>query len=218
MVFSRYMGLLDSIRWVLGLRRKPRDVDELELDADDVEVLDEADADPGESSSSSVSGSFDFDRDIGRYFTAEFRIETATHDPVRRRQLFEEYDVQDQEHWQQIQAAFESWLKTPAAKAKYRTADDLMQARMCTTQTMTLADLGIARVNLEPIRGVTIEQWAKVEAAIEGGEPLRPLIAELRIDPETWAKVAAAWHQRMIDDVSGRIATEYMLHFRVRAP
>lgn len=214
MVFSRSMGLLDSIRSVLGLRRKPRDIDEYEVELDEVEII-EDDSEQSEPFGSFDSGSFDFERDIARYFTAEFRIETATHDPVRRSELFIEYDVEDLEHWHRIQAEFQRWLETPMAKAKYRTDDDLMRARMSTTQTMTLADLGIVAVNLQPIGGVTLEQWAKVEAAVEAGAPLRPLIAKLRIDLDTWTKIASAWHQRMIDDVSGRVATEYMLHFGV---
>lgn len=216
MVFSLCMGLLDSIRSALGLRQKPRDADAVDIELDEVEFVDDEDEAAASSTDSSLdSGVFDFERDISRYFTAEFRIETAIHDPERRSALFEEYDIESIEHWHEIQAAFERWLETPQAKAKYRSADDLMHARMCTTQTMTLSDLGIVAVDLRPIDGVTIEQWAKVEAAVEAGAPLRPLIAELRIDPDKWAKIAAQWHQRMIDDVSGRIATEYMLHFNV---
>jgi hypothetical protein len=285
MELSRGMGLFDSIRSVLGLRRKPSeavdldqldpldveiDVDELvplssrdQLDPldplamedlDDIEVLeadepdqldleqldgdggiDFLDVDPdvdfldvepdasgthvGQNLSGSFdtttydSGSFDFEHDIGRYFTAEFRIETATHDPIRRTNLLAEYEVQNFEHWQRIQAAFERWLETPAAKAKYRTMGDLMQARMSTTQTMTLADLGLDRVRLDPIGGVSLEQWAKVEGAVQGGGKLRRLIAELGIDLKTWNQIAAAWHERMEADTSGRIGTEYMLHF-----
>ncbi len=218
MVFSWCMGLLDSIRSALGLRKRPREGDEYDLELDDVEIVDD---DPSASASCNLglqtfdSGSFDWERDIARYVTAEFRIETATHDPARINQLFIEYDVEDLEHWRRIQAEFERWLQTPAAKAKYRNGDDLMRARMSTTQTMTLAELGIVPVNLQPIGGVTLEQWAKVEAGVESGAPLRPLIADLRLDVDTWSKIASAWHQRMIDDVSGRIATEYMLHFRV---
>ena len=206
MVSSWCMGLLASIRSVFGLRRNSEFDDvELEVDDDDIELLD--DTPPFE------SGTFDFEHDISRYFTAEFRIETATHDPERRSSLFAEYDVEDLEHWHRIQAEFQRWLESPGAKAKYRSPDDLMMARMSTTQTMTLADLGIVRVNLAPIEGVTLEQWAKVEAAVENGAQLRPLIVQLRIDPESWTKIAASWHKRMSEDVSGRIATEYLLHF-----
>jgi hypothetical protein len=210
------MGLFDSLRSVFGLGRKSRESDE---SLDQLDQRDQGagqrgagDGDSNGEPTSFDSGSFDFERDIARYFTAEFRIETATHDPARRERLFAEYDVQNLEHWQRIQGAFERWLETPAAKAKYRTPGDLMQARMTTTQTMTLADLGIARVNLEPIDGVTLELWAKAEAALDGGADFDALIDELGVDADSWAKIAAAWHERMVDDASGRIATEYSLH------
>jgi hypothetical protein len=210
------MGLFDSLRSVFGLGRKSRESDE---SLDQLDQRDQGagqrgagDGDSNGEPTSFDSGSFDFERDIARYFTAEFRIETATHDPVRRSSLFAEYHVESLEHWQQIQAAFEAWLETPAAKAKYRTPNDLMQARMTTTQTMTLADLGIERVKLDPIDGVTLEQWAKAEAALEAGAELAGLIGELGISAEKWAKITAAWHDRMRDDASGRIATEYSLH------
>jgi hypothetical protein len=202
------MGLFDSIRSVFGRGQKSRESDEQLEQADDPGLHTSGDFD----TTAFDSGSFDFERDIARYFTAEFRIETATHDPARRMSLFAEYEVENLEHWQRIQAAFERWLETPAAKAKYRTPNDLMQARMTTTQTMTLAELGIERVKLEPIGGVTLERWAKAEAALEAGAEFDTLIAELGVDAESWAKIAAAWHERMVDDASGRIATEYSLH------
>jgi hypothetical protein len=227
------MGLFDSIRSALGLGQKQPESDE-QLDVDvnglgsDIEIdivdLGESDEAGGQhlvgniDTTSFDAGSFDFERDIARYFTAEFRIETATHDPVRRERLFAEYDVQNLEHWHRIQGAFERWLETPAAKAKYRTPGDLMQARMTTTQTMTLAELGIERVKLDPINGVTIELWAKAEAALDGGADFDSLIAELGVDATSWAKIAAAWHERMVDDASGRIATEYSMHVGNAAP
>lgn len=207
------MGLFDSIRSALGLGHKRSESDE-QLDVDGGVDDDDATLNlSGDFDTTSFdAGGFDFERDIARYFTAEFRIETATHDPARRERLFAEYDVKNLEHWQRIQAAFERWLETPAAKAKYRTPGDLMQARMTTTQTMTLADLGIERVKLDPIDGVTLEVWAKAEAALDGGADFDTLIAELGVDAASWAEIAAAWHERMVDDASGRIATEYSLH------
>lgn len=125
------MGLLDTILSTLGLRKQGTpSADAPDDDERDLELEAQDDA-----------GSFDFEADIARYFTAEFRIETAWSNPERRAELFAAYEIRDAKHWRQIQATFGRWLETPAAKAKYATPDELMQARMTMTQTMTLDDL-----------------------------------------------------------------------------
>lgn len=89
-------------------------------------------------------GSFDFAHDIARFFTAEFRIEQAWASRERRDQLLFEYQVRDAAHWYQIKATFERWLQSPEGKAKYPSEASLTQARMTTTQTVTLDELELA--------------------------------------------------------------------------
>ena len=113
-----------------------------EDEGEDGPLVDEGERDP-ELEAQDDSGTFDFDRDIARYFTAEFRVEQAWSSEERRTNLFEEYGVRDTKHWYQIKATFERWLESPEAKAKYPTKRDLLQARMTTTQTMTLDDLNL---------------------------------------------------------------------------
>lgn len=151
------MGLLDSILSALGLRRREPDLSD-DPQAGEADELASEERDP-ELEAQDDPGSFDFEGDIARYFTAEFRIETAWDNHERRELLFEEYRIRDAKHWYQIKATFERWLETPAAKAKYRTPGDLMQARMTTTQTMTLDEL-----QLEPV------SEREAEAALEPGE------------------------------------------------
>ena len=197
------MGLLDSILSAIGLRRKsapkPAIEDEDERDLE-LEKIDDA-------------GSFDFSADIARYFTAEFRIETAWDAHARRDALFREYGVEGVKHWYQIKATFERWLETPEAKAKFKTPDDLLQARMTTTQTMSLDDLDLERVakgvQLEPFEGVSLERWAKAEAALEGGAERQAILDSLELDDQAWTRASAEWHARMKNDPSGQIANEY---------
>jgi hypothetical protein len=89
-------------------------------------------------------GCFDFARDIARFFTAEFRIEQAWANRKRREQLFAEYEIRDGAHWYQIKATFERWLESAEGKSKYSSAAALMQARMTTTQTVTIDELELA--------------------------------------------------------------------------
>ena len=87
------------------------------------------------------AGSFDFAHDIARYFTAEFRIEQAWGNRERRDQLLAEYDLRDGAHWHQVKATFKRWLASPEGKQKYPNEDALVQARMTTTQTVTVDEL-----------------------------------------------------------------------------
>ena len=85
--------------------------------------------------------SFDFERDIARYFTAEFRLEQAWANTERREQLLSEYQLRDGAHWYQVKATFERWLSSPVGRSKYPSESALMQARMTTTQTVTVDEL-----------------------------------------------------------------------------
>jgi hypothetical protein len=145
------MGLFERIFSALGLRKQdpndeidetagadPPKRDEPERNAPAVSEDVERDA---ELEAQDDSGSFDFARDIARFFTAEFRIEQAWNHRERREQLFGEYEIRSGAHWYQIKATFERWLESPEGKAKYPNESSLTQARMTTTQTVTVDEL-----------------------------------------------------------------------------
>jgi hypothetical protein len=213
------MGLLDSILSALGLRRRQPAGSDAPQDGEGGEELVSEERDP-ELEAQDDAGSFDFEGDIARYFTAEFRIETAWDNHERREVLFEEYQVRGTKHWYQIKATFERWLETPAAKSMYRTPGDLMQARMTTTQTMTLDDLDLEsnrkaegeEVALDPVEGVSLERWARAEAALAGGAKLADILDGLELDEDAWAKASEVWNERMERDASAKIASEYSKH------
>ncbi len=145
------MGFFQRLLSALGLRK--RDPLDVELDGGDG-ASDQAGAsssttepeqhdverDP-ELEAQDDNASFDFAHDIARYFTAEFRIEQAWQNGERREQLFAEYELRDGAHWYQVKATFERWLESPEGKAKYPNESALMQARMTTTQTVTVDEL-----------------------------------------------------------------------------
>lgn len=204
------MGLFDSILSVFGLRKKS---------ADDEAGADDEDRDP-ELEAVDDCGSFDFEADIARYFTAEFRVDMAWANHDRRAALFEEYAIRDAKHWYQIKATFERWLETPEAKAKYATPNDLMLARMTTTQTMSLDDLALDTEDevkqggpeLDAVDGVSLEAWAKAEAAIAGGADPDEVAKELGVGSAGWTEISAEWNARMSRDASAKIAGEYSKH------
>jgi hypothetical protein len=143
------MGLFDRIFSALGLRKQGSEHDEIEHDEPDAGA---ASAEPAAEPDDGIErdleleaqddcACFDFEGDIARFFTAEFRVEQAWNNPPRRGQLFAEYEIRDGAHWYQVKATFKRWLASPEGKALYADDDALMQARMTTTQTVTVDEL-----------------------------------------------------------------------------
>jgi hypothetical protein len=224
------MGLLDTILSALGLRKQESSNDFTPptasadagfADADD----DDDDDDDGEGRDFDLEAqddraSFDFDNDIDRYFAAQFRVEQNWDDEDRRAALFGEYGIRNTQHWYQVKATFERWSESPAARAKYATPGDLMQAQMDATQAVAMQEMGFGNQHaalaedLAPVEGVTLEQWAKAQAKVASGADVAPLIAEIGIDKPTWDRVSAEWNTRMSRDTSMTITMEYTKHFQ----
>jgi hypothetical protein len=142
------MGLFARILSALGLR-KHEPIDETNDETNDERQIDRPTVDAPvidferdlELEAQDDCGCFDFERDIARFFTAEFRVEQAWNNRERREQLFGEYEIRDGAHWFQIKATFERWLESPEGKAKYPNQAAISQARMTTTQTVTVDEL-----------------------------------------------------------------------------
>ncbi len=153
------MGLFQRLLSALGLRKQdPEHDDDPPVDhdgaadesrdgasasatmKDEVPSPDDVVRDP-ELEAQDDAATFDFERDIARYFTAEFRLEQGWFNRERREQLFAEYEIRDGAHWYQIKATFERWLESPVGKAKYPSEAALIQARMTTTQTVSVDEL-----------------------------------------------------------------------------
>lgn len=62
---------------------------------------------------------------------------------------------------------------------------------------------------LDPVEGVTLEQWAQMQAALAGGGNIDQLIAQARMDRPKWDRVSAEWMQRMSTDTTFTITTAY---------
>jgi hypothetical protein len=230
------MGILDTILIALGLKKpdpepsfdappaarpgsqpaadEPDDDDEQEDEDDDGEGRDYA------LEARDDRASFDFDNDVERYFEAQFRIEQAWEDEPKRASLFEQFGIRNVQHWYQVKATFERWSESPAARRKYATPGDLTQVQMNCTQKVAMEVMGFGNqqaalgADLEPVEGVSLEQWAKAQAKIASGADYAPLVAEIGIDKATWDRVSAEWNARMSRDTSFTITMEYSKHFQ----
>jgi hypothetical protein len=225
------MGLLDTILSALGLRKEapvdsfdgPPPARAAQPDADSHSSDD--DDDDGEGRDYALEArddraGFDFDNAIERYFEAQFRIEQAWEDEDKRASLFAQHGIRNVQHWYQVKATFERWSESPAARAKYPTPGDLMQAQMNVTQKVAMEVMNIGNqhqalaADLEPVEGVALEQWAKAQAQIASGGDANAIVAGLGIDKARWDRVSEEWNARMSRDTSFTITMEYSKHFQ----
>ncbi len=164
------------------------------------------------------SANFDFDDELEEFFVAQFKIEHAWEDQAKRAQLFAEHGIRDEPHYHQVVATFERWMSKPATLAKYGSVGDIMQVKMNATQKVAQQVImggGVEAMagELEPVEGVTLQQWAKAQAGLAGGGDLQGFLTELGIDQAKWDRVSAEWNARMSRDTTATIATEYSKHF-----
>jgi hypothetical protein len=62
---------------------------------------------------------------------------------------------------------------------------------------------------LEPVEGLSMEAWARVQAGVAGGGDLALLLAQAGIDRAKWDRVSAEWLARMTADTTFTIAAVY---------
>lgn len=228
------MGLLDTILSFLGLRKEaPADSNDApppargsQPDADSHDNDDDGDDDDdGEGRDYDLEArddraSFDFDNAIEVYWEAAMRIEQGWEDEDKRAELFAKHQIRNVQHWYQVKATYERWTESAAARAKYPTPGDLIQAQMNATQKVAMDILNLGNqhqalaADLEPVEGVSLEQWAKAQAQIASGGNADQIVAGLGIDKAKWDRVSEEWNARMSRDTSATIAMEYSKHFQ----
>ena len=71
--------------------------------------------------------------------------------------------------------------------------------------------------NLEPVEGVSLEQWAGVNAKLTSGTSTEDAIKSIGIDMPKWDRVNNEWLSRMKNDTSFTIATKYAAAFNTTA-
>jgi hypothetical protein len=126
--------------------------------------------------------------------------------------LIRVYGFRDGGHWE----AFRNWgVATWAARMRQNPADlefrqsGIARERIMREKAGAMTGQGAGGGGLDPVEGVTLDQWAHVQAALAGGGDLDQLIARARMDRPKWDRVSAVWMQRMTTDTSGAIATAY---------
>jgi hypothetical protein len=126
--------------------------------------------------------------------------------------LIRGYGFRDGGHWE----AFRSWgITSWAASVRQNPTDvasrmsGIARERIMREKAGAMAGRGAGGGGLDPAEGVTLEQWAHVQAALASGGNIDQLIAQARMDRPKWDRVSAVWMHRMTTDTSGAIATAY---------
>jgi hypothetical protein len=160
--------------------------------------------------------SFDLRGDLAGYYVGEMRIEQAWEDEDQRAQLFDEYGIQSVQHYYQVKATVERFIQSPEAQAKYGDLGDIMHVKMKATQDYLMGGMqaqmapgGKLAGEVEPVEGITLEQWALQQARAAGGASVGDICKALGCDQAKWDRVSAEWNARMARDTTATIAMAY---------
>src|SRR5438552_357662 len=70
---------------------------------------------------------------------------------------------------------------------------------------------------LDPVEGITLEQWASANADLVSGLTSDEVVKNLGIDAPKWDRVNNEWLTRMKNDTSFTISTKYAAAFNANA-
>lgn len=162
------------------------------------------------------SAGFDLLNDLPGWYVAEFRIEQAWEDEAQRAQLFAEYNVRNVQHYRQVKATVDRFIQSPEAQAKYGDVNDIMHVKMKATQDYMMAGMnaqmapgGKLAGEVEPVEGISLEQWAEQQVKVASGGTVDDICKSLGIDKAKWDRVSAEWNARMSRDTTATIAMAY---------
>jgi hypothetical protein len=157
---------------------------------------------------------FDLENDLAGYYVAEFRIEQAWEDVATRRDLLREYGIRDEPHFYQVRATLGRYIESPRALQKYGGTGEIMHVKMKATQDYMMGGMnnklqGELKGEIEPVEGISLDQWASVMVKIVSGGNLDQILGGMGIDKAKWDRVSAEWNARMSRDTTATIATAY---------
>lgn len=163
-------------------------------------------------------GHFDFESDPAAWYVVERRFERCADEPAKVARLLAENGLQNEDHFYAIREAFgqyEHWiLDTQGQQAWNEFRQVLADADSAAVmqeyrQAFDEADTGL----LEPIEGVSIQDYGRIAARVVGGQDLNAVLKEVQMDPAKYARVSEAWNQRMAEDTTFTITGEYSKAF-----
>lgn len=134
-------------------------------------------------------------------------IEEARNEDMEEFQdLLEEHDLESAEHFDHVKEVAELSKKANWAAAQ----KDLDKANALADK---MVNANIAKVkaggDLDPFKGISIEDWAAANAKMASGSTLEDILKVLNIERPLWDEVTAEWNARMSRDTTASIAKVY---------
>ncbi|MEM6994044.1 MAG: DUF6620 family protein [Myxococcota bacterium] len=196
-----------------GAYEEAADVEDVDIDEDDDDEEEDFERDYDLEEVDDQAG-FDFMNDLAGYFAAELKIEEAWEDKATRIAKLNEYAIRDEAHYYQVKATLERYVVSDDAETRYGGLDAIMQIQANARQDQAMGEMqaraqGELAGELEPVEGISLEQWAHAQAGVASGGDVAQIIAGLGIDQAHWDRVSAEWNARMSRDTTATIATEY---------
>ncbi len=125
--------------------------------------------------------------------------------------LIREFGFQNGGHWE----AFRNWGSMGWSSQTGEPVADLMMRMSMMSREKIMQDKAAAMTSpggggaLDPVEGVSLQDWAGLQAAIASGGDAFALVANAGIDKDRWDRVSAEWNARMATDTTATIATAY---------
>lgn len=156
---------------------------------------------------------FDPANDENGFFEAVLHMETdgmGGGTEESRARIMAKYRIADRMHWQTVRASVYQALTD-----KYGSLGDVMQREMNYRQSLSQQQMSAqiaqksATGEMAPVEGVSLTQWAAINAAIVQGVSLEDMLKGNGIDMARWDRVRTEWEARMARDTTFAIAQVY---------
>lgn len=132
-----------------------------------------------------------------------------------RARIMQQFGIRDRMHWQHVR----DWVYRALAE-RHGSFEEVSQreSNWRTGQMQRAMQGNVARAaasgELNPVEGISLQQWAAFNAGIAAGMNPEDLLKSNGIRPDRWERVSAEWNARMGRDTTFAIATEYGAAFQ----
>lgn len=130
-------------------------------------------------------------------------------------QVCQELSIESQAQVDRLRQTAWRYAPQPQQRAKFGyDMGNIMQMQMNVYTQQMMGQMqaraqGELAGELAPVEGVSLQDWARAQAAVASGQDVNAIIASLGIDHAKWDRVSAEWMARMSRDTTATIATEY---------